>query len=249
MACCNIDTFYYQLVSGGNVIAFQGPTTSNTSTFNNLSAGSYTIYVYQDTTDLDPLNAAWCTSGGASINQPSAINITTTQTNLLCYGASSGSIVLSVGGGTIGPVGHSCRGYQVNWSGPNGSFGGDPTCSCTTGNPSGCVLEIPTTTSNISNSANRDTLSGLSAGTYTITVTDYNGCQKTIVRTITQPPQIIPTIIASIIPCNGYYGSITVSDLNASDGTPGSVGFNVSWSGQSAGNPNGVEISPSAITP
>ena len=188
VACCNLDTFYYQLVSGGNVIAFQGPTTSNTSTFNNLSAGSYTIYVYQDTTDLDPLNAAWCTSGGASISQPSAINITTTQTNLLCYGASSGSIVLSVGGGTIGPFGHSCRGYQVNWSGPNGSFGGDPTCSCTTGNPSGCVLEIPTISSNISNSANRDTLSGLSAGTYTITVTDYNGCQKTIVRTITQPP-------------------------------------------------------------
>jgi len=58
------------------------------------------------------------------------------------------------------------------------------------------------------------TVSNLSAGTYTVTVTDQNGCATTNanqVATITQPTVIRDSIVSITYPlCNGQKGSITV---------------------------------------
>lgn len=217
--CCALNTFYYQLTLNGNVIRTRGPFASNTYNFDTIPAGNYTVYVYQDINDLnDPLNA--CTSGGGNILQPSAINATVNTTNLICNIAHQnppgGRIIVTVTGGTIGPSGHSCRGYQLSWTGPGGTSGGDPLCNCSAGNPNNCIVEIPTT-SNSNTTTNKDTLSNLPAGPYNITVRDYNGCILNLpTTTITTHPEITASFNPTNIPCvGGQYGSISVSGLSA----------------------------------
>jgi len=59
-------------------------------------------------------------------------------------------------------------------------------------------------------------LSGLSAGTYTVTITDANGCTRTNSTTITQPTAIV--LNTSPIPVNCYGGSDGAIDLSVSGG-------------------------------
>ncbi|MFA9202366.1 MAG: SprB repeat-containing protein, partial [Candidatus Nanopelagicaceae bacterium] len=70
------------------------------------------------------------------------------------------------------------------------------------------------------------TASGLTAGTYTVTVTDANACTATRSFTITQPSAVIATASSQMnIACNGAStGSATVT---ASGGTPA---YSYSWS-------------------
>lgn len=78
---------------------------STTNWIQSLMAGVYTVTV---------TDANGCSSVQSySITQPSEIQATATITSPLCYGASNGSIQLSITGGTPG--------YVVNWS--NGSSG------------------------------------------------------------------------------------------------------------------------------
>ena len=61
--------------------------------------------------------------------------------------------------------------------------------------------------------ATSNTASNLCAGTYTITITDANGCTEQIDITITEPPvlvQSVSTVNATCSDCNGE-GSITAS--------------------------------------
>jgi len=69
------------------------------------------------------------------------------------------------------------------------------------------------------------TATGLSAGTYTITLSDLHGCTTTNTTTITQPVAIAitPTNINNV-PCNGGIGSATVNAAG------GSVPYTYSWS-------------------
>ena len=53
---------------------------------------------------------------------------------------------------------------------------------------------------------------GLTAGTYTVIVTDANGCTATATTTITQPPLVTATMgVPNNILCNGGTGSVTVT--------------------------------------
>jgi hypothetical protein len=71
------------------------------------------------------------------------------------------------------------------------------------------------------------TVSGLTAGTYSVTVTDDNGCESTISVTLEDPDAISASIDAfTNTTCFGAGdGTITVT---ASGGTPG---YNISWDG------------------
>jgi hypothetical protein len=70
------------------------------------------------------------------------------------------------------------------------------------------------------------TATGLSAGAYTVTVTDDIGCQATRNYTITQPPALVATPVSQTnVACNG--GSTGAAQVTASGGTPG---YTYSWS-------------------
>lgn len=70
------------------------------------------------------------------------------------------------------------------------------------------------------------TISGLSAGTYNVTVTSANGCAGTFSRTLTDAPQINITATPTPVSCSGgATGSISVS---VSGGTPG---YTYNWGG------------------
>jgi hypothetical protein len=162
---------------------------NDTQDLSGLSAGSYTVTV---------TDANGCTkSSSATITEPSMITLSTTQVNVLCNGASTGSIDLTVNGG-VSP-------YTYDWSNDGAE------------NPDNDAQD----------------LTGLSAGSYTVTVTDANGCTKTSSATITEPSAIILTTTQVNVLCNGASnGSI---DLTVSGGvTP----YTYDWSNDGAENPD-----------
>ncbi|HEX6915399.1 MAG TPA: Ig-like domain-containing protein, partial [Chitinophagaceae bacterium] len=111
-----------------------------------------------------------------NINEPSQMTISQTYVNVLCYGDSTGSIDITVGGATPG--------YRFNWIGPNGF------------------------------SATTEDISGLIAGSYSVYVTDANGCTTTISVVITQPAS---AVVMTAAVTSDYNGS-QISCATASDG-------------------------------
>src|SRR5205807_8487324 len=57
---------------------------------------------------------------------------------------------------------------------------------------------------------------GVSAGTYSFTVTDANGCTATTTGTITEPSAVVASSSNTAIQCNGGSSTVTVT---ASEGT------------------------------
>ncbi|MBD0257855.1 MAG: SprB repeat-containing protein, partial [Cytophagales bacterium] len=150
----------------------QGVTVSTAQDPSGLAAGTYSVWV----TDCRGCKAT-CS---VTINQPAKILLTIKKTDVKCYGDKTGSIDLTVSGGT--PP------YTYVWKNAQGvtvSTAQDP--------------------------------SGLAAGTYTVWVTDYNGCKATCSVTIEQPAKLMLSIKKTDIKC---YGEKTGSiDLTVSGGT------------------------------
>ncbi len=98
--------------------------------------------------------------------------------------------------------------YTFSWTGPNGYTG------------------------------NGETINGLDAGTYTLVVSDVNGCEATTNAELTAPPAIVINANINDASCNG-----------ASDGdvglivTGGNGGYTYSWTG-----PNGFAVSFQNLT-
>lgn len=87
---------------------------------------------------------------------------------------------------------------QTNVS-SNGGSNGSATVTVSGGTPSYTYSWSPS-------GGTAATASGLSAGGYTVTVTDANSCQTTRSFTITQPPVGAPATVASVaVPANGVY--------------------------------------------
>jgi gliding motility-associated-like protein len=98
-----------------------------------------------------------------------------------------------------------------------------------------------------STSATTQDVSGLSAGIYTVTITDSINCFKTYQDTILQPDTISTALLAQI-----YAGGFNITCNGASDGainanyTGGSIGFTFAWTGpnsfaSTSQNINGVK--------
>jgi hypothetical protein len=146
-----------------------------------LAAGTYTVTV---------TDANGCTrTASATLTQPPALSLTAVPVRLACPNSSTGSIALTVTGGTPG--------YTFLWS-------------------SGSNAQNP---------------SNLAAGTYTVTVTDANGCTATTSATVLNSPEIVLTTSVTNVLCNGTStGSI---DLTVTGGVPD---YAYIWSGGNGTN-------------
>ena len=150
-------------VSGGSTpYSFHWNTGQTTQTLSGLSGGTYFVVVS---------DANGCSkSDSIVITEPAAIVLTLTPVNVLCNGAATGGINLTVTGGV--PI------FVYNWS--DGSH-----------NPN---------------------LSGVVAGTYTVTVIDGNSCTATGGATITQPAGMVLNATTVNVNCaGGHDGSIDLT--------------------------------------
>jgi hypothetical protein len=78
-----------------------------------------------------------------------------------------------------------------------------------------------------SNSALTEDISGLSSGTYSLTVTDSKGCTETASFNVTEPSPILLSVVTTDPYCNGGMGLI---DLSVNGGNPA---YTYSWSNSS----------------
>jgi hypothetical protein len=156
---------------------------STGATRNNLPAGSYVL------TLKDNKNCQKDTT--IIVNQPVAtLALSSSVTAVGCFGASTGSIDLTVSGGTSP--------YNYLWS----------------------------------NAANMEDVSTLTAGFYTVTVTDAKGCTATLNNVVTQPQKLAVTGAITDATCTptmrNANGSITLTV------TEGTTNYAYSWTGPSS---------------
>lgn len=156
-------------VSGANPpYVYNWSTGDTTQDVFGLVAGVYTL-------TLSDLNSCGDTLS-YTVNEPDSLETEITSVNLACNGTPTGSVDLTVIGGT--PP------YRYSWS---------------------------------SGQTTQD-LNNISAGFYSVTVTDFNGCTKFDSVTVTQPDLLSASANISNVLCNGdSTGSI---DLTPLGGTP-----------------------------
>ncbi|RDI11238.1 T9SS type A sorting domain-containing protein [Flavobacterium sp. AG291] len=133
---------------------------------------------------------------------------------------------------------NATAGTQTNVS-CNGGANGSATVAVSGGTPGYTYSWAPS-------GGTAATATGLSAGTYTVTVTDANGCMATKSFTVTQPTLLNATAgTQTNVSCNGgANGSATVA---VSGGTPG---YTYSWapSGGTAATANGLSAGTYTVT-
>jgi gliding motility-associated-like protein len=152
------------------------PSGGTGATASNLSAGNYSVTI---------TSANGCSIvKNFTINEPAALVVTPTQTNVTCNGSSNGSAKVTVTGGT--------GTYSYAWAPAGGTAA---------------------------------TASGLTAGTYTVTIKDANLCQTTQSFTITEPAAITAsTTQTNVTTALGANGSATVTV------TGGTGAYTYAWS-------------------
>ncbi|HEX8517473.1 MAG TPA: gliding motility-associated C-terminal domain-containing protein [Bacteroidia bacterium] len=84
--------------------------------------------------------------------------------------------------------------------------------------------------------------SGLCAGSYTVVVTDVNGCDSTLVINITAPPLLMVSLASTNVSCNGDCDGTATATI--SGGTPGPGGYNITWNPLGPVLPNIVNLCP-----
>ncbi len=144
------------------------------STATNLSAGTYTVVVNDDSCTVFDY---------VIITEPALLTANITGSDVLCNGGNDGSADLTVTGGTIS--------YDYSWS----------------------------------TTETTEDISGLSIGTYYVTVTDTNLCATTESVVIGEPAPLVTSIVGIDVLCNG--GADGSADLTVTGGT---IPYDYSWS-------------------
>ncbi|HLP22137.1 MAG TPA: gliding motility-associated C-terminal domain-containing protein [Chitinophagales bacterium] len=216
----------------------------------NLTAGTYFVII-KDANGCEKRDSV-------VITQPAQIVLTTSVTNVLCNGALTGAIDLTVTGG-VAPYDYSWSSGQATQDLTGVAAGTytvtvkdanncTATATATITQPTALVLtgtavnvtcfggnngQVNTTvvggvqpyTFAWSNGASTEDISNLTAGTYTLTVTDNNGCSATATYTLTAPTAITSSIVTTNVLCNGANNG--AANLTVSGGTPG---YSFQWS-------------------
>ena len=148
----------------------------------------------------DEKDCSWV-SNVFHIKNPDPIEIKYNVTNVSIYGGSNGIIALNVVGGTAG-----LTGYKIQWiDGPS----------------------IVTDTTNPAYNADKNTITNLAAGKYTVVVTDENQCAAMVDIEVTQPEIITLDIKVNDVRCYGQNtGSIILSNIKG-----GIAPYTITWAG------------------
>lgn len=215
------------VMSGGNgsvtyTIA-PGGTSNSTGVFTGLSAGNYTV---------SAVDANQCSvSGTVSIGYQYTVNATASNTNIQCFGNTSTVSVNGSGGVSpytgAGTFTVSAGNYTYTITDANGCQASTSISisqpvqliATSTNTVINCFGGTSVVTVNATGGTSPYTGAGtftVTAGIYTYTVTDANGCTATTNRIIQQPSQLVASSSAGSISCFG--GSTTVS-VTASGGT------------------------------
>ena len=257
-------------VSGGtSPYTYSWSNSATTQNLTGLTSGKYKVTI---------TDSKGCTdTTSATVTQPTAITATATATNESCSGGATGSVALTVSGGTSpytyrwsnnattqNLTGVAAATYTVTVTDSKGCTGTasamvtQPTAitatatatneSCSGGATGSVALTVSGGTSpyiyNWSNSAITQNLSGVAAGTYTVTVTDSKGCTGTASATVTQPTAITASATATSENCNG--GSNASVSLTVSGGTSP---YTYSWSnGATTQNLSGIAAGTYTVT-
>ncbi len=215
------------------------PGGGTTATVSNLSAGTYTVTVF----DVNGCNV----NAAVTVANSSGINTSiSASTNVLCNGFSTGSATVTATGGTTPytyswapsggtnatATGLSAGTYTVTVTDNNGCSTPAiaiitqpklvrdsissiiyPLCNGGTGTATVGVTGgvSPYAYSWAPSGGTNATASGLTAGSYTITITDNNGCLSTVTVTITQPIPITGTYTTTPTTCGNNNGTITAT--------------------------------------
>jgi gliding motility-associated-like protein len=204
--------------------------TNQTAT--NLSAGTYTATVTDE-------NA--CTSTTTvTITEPIAFIVTSTQTAPInCFGGNATVTISALGGAppysgtgtftvaagtytfTVFDANNCTATTTITVSQPSAlsaTISSVSNVSCNGGSNGTATVSVTGGTGGYSYSwsttpvQNAATAVNLASGTYTVTITDVNGCTTTASTAITQPTILAAaSSVSSPIPCNGGTGIITVS--------------------------------------
>ncbi|TPG40845.1 T9SS type A sorting domain-containing protein [Flavobacterium pectinovorum] len=270
------------LVGGQSTVSASGGTTpysyswspsgGTAATATGLSAGSYTVTI----TD----GKGCTTTQSATINTTNTLVAATSQTDVLCNSANTGSAsvtpsgapgpftyVWSPSGGNANTASNLTAGsYNVTITSANGcsivknftiiepaalvvtpsqidllcngATTGEASVSVTGGTGAYTYLWAPS-----GGSAN--TATGLSAGTYTVTIKDANLCQTTQSFTITEPSALTATITPTNISCNG--GTTGAATVTATGGV-GTYTYAWAPSGGTAATATGLTAGTYTVT-
>jgi large repetitive protein len=180
--------------SGGTSLytyAWTGPNgfTAASQNITNLSIGTYQL-------TMSDSNGCTASVQSFTLTEPTALAIAETHVNVLCFGAATGAIDVSVTGGITNGAGT----YTFAWTGPGGFT-----------------------------SAAEDLIT-IVAGTYTLLVTDANGCTIPLSVTVTQQPEII--IIPTTTPITCYGADNASISLAITGGDPP---YTAAWSNLATG--------------
>lgn len=226
----------------------------------NMAAGNYSVTV---TSDMGCESTASYT-----ITENSAISVTENTTNAGC-GGSNGTVALVISGG-VGPYNENFGGDNPSALAPgshtyvvtdnagctyNGTYSisstGGPTLSTTQVNvtcPGGTNGSINLSVSggtpgysyNWGAQGSNEDVSGLAAGTYSVTVTDGGGCVGSETVVITEPNAFVSSPTLTSVSCNGLSDGSAV--LNVSGGTSP---YSENWGGE---NPNSLGAGTFPVT-
>ena len=180
-----------------------------------------------------PFTYSWAPGGQTTqtVNNLCAGTYTVSVTDQLsCSPPSTMAITVGSSGGTVTATGT-----------PNNVTCNGQCTGSVTANPSGGTAPY---TYAWSNGATTQTINGLCAGSYTVTITDANGCQGTQTYTITQPAVLTASTNTTPAVCGGNNGSATV--------TPGggAGGYTYLWNpgGSTSATANGLAAGTYTVT-
>lgn len=239
-------------VSGTGPFSYQwNPVGGTSNTATNLSAGSYSVTV-RDANNCVSSVALTITEPSPVLVVPAVTDIACNgqNTGAISVNASGGTGPYTYSwnnGSSASSISNLSAGsYSVTVTDARGCTGTDQmqitqpsaltssmvtaNVTCFNGNNGSADVNItggtvPYAYSWSTGAGNTSAIAGLTAGNYTVTVTDANGCTLTVPVSIQQPARLLPNVTSAPVLCNG--GSTGSVSTNITGGT---APFSFSWS-------------------